>query len=78
MNIRPWSEINKELNEVYSIPRKSIEKLGKLFRISGELKQVIKEVENFKGLLYRDEILNALNYFEKFEKYCEWVGISNN
>ena len=78
MNIRPWSEINKELNEAYSIPRKSIEKLGKLFRISGELNQVMKEIENFKGLLYREEILKALNYFEKFEEYCEWVGISNN
>lgn len=78
INVRPWNKINKELNESYSIPRKSIEKLGKLFRISGELDQVKKEIEGFKGLLYKDEILETLSYFDKFVRYWEWVGINPN
>ena len=78
IEIRPWNEIKKKLNETYSIPRKDVDKLGKLIKIEGSLDQVKREVHTMKGLLYRKNLLKIIADFKTFENYCEWVGINKS
>lgn len=50
---RAWNEIKKKLNELHSIPRKNVDKLGRLIKIEGDIEQVHKEITSMKGLVYR-------------------------
>lgn len=50
---KSWNEIRKKLNELHSIPRKNVDKLGRLIKIEGDIEQVQKEIVGMKGLLYR-------------------------
>ncbi|CAI2365932.1 unnamed protein product [Moneuplotes crassus] len=75
---RTWNEIKKKLNETYSIPRKNVDKLGRLIKIEGTLEQVQKEIEAIKGIIMRKELLDVINDFFSFQSYCGWVGINKN
>ena len=77
-DIKLWKDIKKTLNETYSIPRKNIDKLGKLIKIEGNTEQVRKEIQTAKGLVYKKNLLKIIDEFCKIEKYCEWVGINSS
>lgn len=66
---KPWNDIKKKLTETYSIPRKNIDKLGRLIKIEGDLEQIQKEILTMKGLINRKNLMNELNYFYKLESY---------
>lgn len=75
---KAWNETKKKLNETYSIPKKSVDKLGKLIKIEGTHNQVKKEISITKGLVMRRNLLKEVNKFSGFLDYCEWVGINRN
>jgi len=72
---KPWTDVRKKLYETHSIPRKNIDKLGRLIKIEGDLEHVQKEITTMKGLICRKSLLNEINYFYSLESYCNWVDI---